>query len=311
MQTIVWAVNPFLSMPVAKSRHLISAINRLDHLKVEPVAIVSPKELPWPQKNPEAWEEKFRGLAEKSLRPVMRRARIVEMKEPTVLLEPSSSRMEGIRRLIDFAREQNAKMILVSMRSRKGFGRFRVGGFTESLMQASTIPVLTVRPDTRVPSKIKQIAFPSDLTADSRKVFLEILTLAKDWGAKVVILHRLEIPEVFAVDWVGFAAAAEIESMREVMRENELLKNQRGIEWMEEARGMGVDAEFRLLRGLTGLPQAIVKSSADSDLIAVTTQDHNLTQSVLGSAAKEVLRLSPRPVLVLQGKKSRENKNIQ
>jgi nucleotide-binding universal stress UspA family protein len=305
-ESIVWAIDPLSArgLPVAKSRHMLSALTRGNRLKIDPVSILSAKDLQWPAGELSGrWGDKFTEFAQKSLRPVFRRARMKEIGEPTIL-QTAYSRADAVRGLIDYAREHHAKVIMVNMRSRKGWGRFRIGAFTESLLAASPIPVLAIRPDTRVPSRVSTIVLPTELVPSAYKVFRELLTLAKEWKAKVIIVHRLEVPQIFATDWVGFAAASEIELMREVMRENEYLKSREGQRWESEAKSFGVDAEFRLLRGMAPLAQSIVKAAGDSraDIVAVTAQDHTVTQTILGTAAKEVLRLSPRPVLVLQGR---------
>jgi nucleotide-binding universal stress UspA family protein len=109
---------------------------------------------------------------------------------------------------------------------------------------------------------------------------------------------------VLAADWAGFAAAAEMDSMREAIRENETVKQARGDAFVKEAKEAGADAEFILERGMASLGQAIVSAAArlNADLIAVATQDYGLAQKILGSTSREILQLSPRPVLLLPGR---------
>ncbi|MGZ3713163.1 MAG: universal stress protein, partial [Bdellovibrionota bacterium] len=130
------------------------------------------------------------------------------------------------------------------------------------------------------------------------------INFAKEFSAKLVIIHRLEVPPVLAMDWVGFAAASEMESMREAILENEVVKQGQGQAFLSEAKAQGVEAEFLLERGMTPLSQSIVTIAMriKADIIAVAAQDHGLTQKILGSTSREVLQLSPRPVLILPGR---------
>ncbi|MGE3262080.1 MAG: universal stress protein [Bacteriovoracia bacterium] len=305
-ENIIWAVDPFTAqkIPLAKSRHMLATLQKCGSLAVEPVAIVSPKDARWPLEFDGRWSERFLEVAEFSLKDVKRKMRLPEVADPKLLVEASVRREDAIRALLNFSSGEAAKIILVNLHAHAGLKRFRLGGFTESLFAASSIPVLTLRGNTRVPNQIKVIAFPTDLTRLAKKYLPKIISIARDFGARLAILHRLEVPAIFSVDWVGFAAAAEMEPMQEVMAENESIKKKLGEEFVAEAHSAGVGAEFHLIRGMTSLGEAIVRASceAKADIVAVAAQDHSLTQKILGSTSREVLRLSPRPVLVLPGR---------
>ena len=294
-ETIVWALDPaFSELPMAKSRHLLNVLGHLAPLQVDPVSVVAAEE----RELDPSWAQKVLRLAK---RPIQKMRGSGQRGN---YFDGSRGREEIVRMLADYAHAQNAKIIFVNMHSRRGFGRFRMGSFTEQLIAHSTVPVLAIRPDTRVPQKIARIFFPSELTVASSRVYSRLLELAKEWNSSIVISHRLELPRIFSADWVGFAAATEIEAMHQAMRETEGLKTKIGIAWARRAEQQGVKAEFQLMRSMNPLGQAIVKSAqeAKADLIALTAQSHSLAETILGNSAKKILRHSARPVLVFQGR---------
>lgn len=302
-QNVVWAVDPFPAkdMPVAKARHLLAAIERDFPISVEPVAVVSSREARWPLEPGERWTLKFVEIAENSLRKVNRRLRMPDVREPTVLVENSNNRAREISALLHFAESQNAKFVLLNLHSREGFRRFRIGGFAEALFGVSKFPVFTVRSNTRVPNRVRTILFASALTENSAAQFSRLVDIAKSFAAKILLMHRLEVPVIFSGDWVGFASAGEAEAMQEAMRESEGIKRAKGEELIRFARGEGVEAALVVQRGMAPLGQSILKCAAESkaDIVSIATGEHSLTEKILGTTSREVLRFSPRPVLVI------------
>lgn len=305
-ENIVWAVDPFTSQrfPLAKSRHMLATLQKIHPITVEPVSVVSPKEAGWPHPFEARWAEGLAAIAGNSLKEIGSKLRLPEVAEPKILVEESERRADSIRALIEFARNERAKFILVNLHSREGLRRFRIGGFTEALFAASPLPVIAIRANSQVPGQIKKIALATDLTGQSRAYFSQVLELAKYFGAELRILHRLEIPPMLAADWIGFAAAAEVEGMRELMREHEALRKERGEALVKEAKEAGVKARFILLGGLEPLAPALIRAAGEqqADILAISVQDHSLSEKILGGTAREILRLSPRPVLVLPGR---------
>ena len=91
-------------------------------------------------------------------------------------------------------KKTKADAIAVSTHSKEGMDHFLLGSFAETLIHHSTIPVIAVNPRTKPHASCKNILFPTDLSAESRKAFLKMIPLAKSWEAKVTVFFKAPNP---------------------------------------------------------------------------------------------------------------------
>jgi nucleotide-binding universal stress UspA family protein len=150
-----------------------------------------------------------------------------------------------------------------------------------------------VRGHDRVPSNIKRILVPTDLTKESDGAIEFGLVLAKRFGAQLTLLHAYREP--YAVRYVRGPRAYDAVLEERTYFENTL----KSIGEDVRQRYAHCDVEFR-----QGMPcEEIVHTAKerDVDLIVISTHHHNwLTRIAYGCDAEQILRHAPCPILILQ-----------
>jgi nucleotide-binding universal stress UspA family protein len=204
--------------------------------------------------------------------------------------------------LIRVAMESGAEFIAAQTHSRHGFRHLQLGSFCDGLIGESPIPIFTVNPGTKIPKSINTILFATKFTPNSKHAFKKTLSWAKQRGANLVIVHKIEYPFSPGSNaglGMGFVIAAEAYQviLDDTIKEAE--RKMRG--WLKIAKTNGVQAKGFVRTDLTSVADSILASSgeAKADVVVVTTRRGPLGQRILGSAARAVLNSSSCPVIVL------------
>lgn len=139
------------------------------------------------------------------------------------------------------------------------------------------------------------ILHPTDFSEDSAYAFQMACSLARDYGARLVVLHVLE-PVVMPFGELA-VVPPEPEPSEEALREK--------LQQLEEATAK-VRVETWLLKGDT--VETILDAATDlkADLVVVGTHGRTgLVRLLMGSVAERVLRRAPCPVLVVKSPRAR------
>jgi nucleotide-binding universal stress UspA family protein len=146
----------------------------------------------------------------------------------------------------------------------------------------------------------KRILVPVDSSGTSSRGMSEAVRLAKAARARVMLLHVLDEYPALSMPEAGVAAGTMIDAIRET-GERVMQKNVKAV-----ARS-GVKPEARLVESVTGsIGSAILQEAKrwKADLIVVGSQGKTgLKRALLGSAAEDIARDSPVPVLVVPARK--------
>lgn len=200
--------------------------------------------------------------------------------------------------------EKNYHLTLMATHSRHGIDRLFIGSVTEAVLRQSEKPHLILRcPDEGVATsatqtRFEQLLLPTDGSLCSDYALGEGLHLAKTLGARVVLLHALEVP--LSVYTMTDSMVIE-PSLREAAQKaaQETLQKAR-----QRADELGVEAAVRLVDSPKLRPEeAIVEAEAEAgvDLTVMGTHGRRgLTRLMLGSVTEQVLRQSPTPHLVVR-----------
>jgi universal stress protein A len=144
--------------------------------------------------------------------------------------------------------------------------------------------------------KVQRILVPIDFSQSSRKALDYAVGFARQFGAKIALLHVIE-PSAYPEEF-GYRLESESEWEKEATRRLRRLAKRD----MESAFLSQV-----LVRG--GPPFQVITSTADElniDLIIIATRGYTgLKHVLIGSTAERVVRHAPCPVLVLR-KRERE-----
>jgi nucleotide-binding universal stress UspA family protein len=295
LHKVIWAIDlEGDNDAILKSARALRPLLAATHATVEPVFVLSPKIRIAP-KHLHRWEQPFRALAEKRITGLISQAELPNVEKPQVIVEPEPSLRAAVDRLLTHAEKAGADLIVASTHARKGFSRFLVGSFAETLILMSRIPVLTVNPKcNEAKAKISKVLFPTDFSQASRRGFESAIALTKQLGARLCLYYKT--PEVISAAFPEALAAYQYAE-----ETTEQLKTS-GEAWTDWARKRGVEAELVFDESPGDPDQAIVAFAADlkPELIAMVAQRGPAAAALLGSTTRHVIREADCPVWVQQ-----------
>ena len=135
---------------------------------------------------------------------------------------------------------------------------------------------------------IRHILAPSDFSTYSKQAVTYAFELAQTRGAKLSLLHVIEVP-VYAIE--VYLPLADLE--QDARRELALL--------LPEAEAAHVDVTRLVEMGVPYVKILEVARAEQVDLIVMSTHGRTgLGHLVLGSVAERVVRLAPCPVLTIR-----------
>ena len=139
-----------------------------------------------------------------------------------------------------------------------------------------------------------------DLSGSTQIIVDKVEEITKDYPARIWILHNAE-PEPDVVEFKIDPLAA-----RETLAKKFHAEHRQIQDIAERLRDKGLDATALLVHGPT--VDMILKEAADLDVDMVVVGTHGqgaMHALLMGSVAKEILRKSPYPVLVIPTHKRR------
>ena len=154
--------------------------------------------------------------------------------------------------------------------------------------------VMPARADSNL-FNLKKILVPSDFSPASSKAFKYALRFAKQFGAKLTLLHVLEPvpPSLIGITPAPGSSKKELATAEKNLRA-----------WAASARAAGVaEAKSTIRTGLASHEILEAARELDADLIVIAT--HGFTgwkHFCIGSTAERVARSAPCPVLVVREK---------
>jgi nucleotide-binding universal stress UspA family protein len=135
---------------------------------------------------------------------------------------------------------------------------------------------------------IHHILAPTDFSAPANQAVTSAFELAQTWGAKLSLLHIIEVP-VYAIEVALPLADLEQEARRALAR------------LLPEALAAHVEVTRLVELGVPYVKILEVAKAEQVDLIVMATHGRTgLGHLVLGSVAERVVRLAPCPVLTIR-----------
>ncbi len=164
--------------------------------------------------------------------------------------------------------------------------------------------------------QIKKVLYATDLSENAVQAFAYAVSLANTYGAGITILHVLaEFPgEEFITNMINRDTWEEIKNRHYAEARDQLIgkrRNQAAIREVLEAFSEKVQADDPEQSSATdevliknGTPAEVIVETAQEkncDLIVMGTYGHGtLTDVLVGSTAKWVIKNSPIPVLIVR-----------
>ncbi|GAA1974917.1 universal stress protein [Nocardioides panacihumi] len=182
---------------------------------------------------------------------------------------------------------RGCRLVVLGDRHRPLLGRLATGSVHGGVVSRAQVPVVVVPASTgSAPLQGRMIAAVK--SADEWRDHVgRAMGIAKDHGARLVLLHAWDVPVMYD----DLVATRALETERRAQHELRDLRAGRDKKYVD------LPVEIKVVRGQAA--KAIVDASAKSDLVILTRRSIVAAIGHLGGTARTVLRESRCPVLVL------------
>lgn len=209
-----------------------------------------------------------------------------------------------VKEICSRAREVSADVIVMSTHGRTGLARTFGGSVADSVIRASSIPVLLLRHPAvgATPLEFKRIVVPIDDSAQSREIFNAVARVAVP-GSTTLLLLRVVSPMHYILD--GSMPYGYVSGPVDEVATSSLLADAEA-DLTAPAADLGkqtkCDVEPRVIASeSSGTAIVDFARTFGADLIAMTTHGrHGSGRMLLGSVTDTVLRHADIPMLVLR-----------
>ncbi len=304
---IIWAVDAVSSDKKLQAATLktLLALTKGSKVTIEPVTVLSSDQLRIPVSIFRRAEKDYRLQVEKDLQKWLLGFKCPELVSPTLLVRDILRESEDADTVLNYAKGAGASLIAVGTHVNRGFKRWFLGSFAETLLIKSDLPTLVVNPTMPSPSRIKRILFPTDFSKGSKEAFEALLPTALQLKAKVILYYKPDYMLPYTAVTLGAVPDYSnylITDLKECREE--------GARWAESAKQKGVVAEVVVDKKSGFVDQAILAATKrfKVDLVAMASQSGRLTAAFLGSNARKVVRTSRRPVWVIHPNSNSQSK---
>lgn len=196
-----------------------------------------------------------------------------------------------VDQLLKLASDSDCSIIGLFTHARKGYARFLMGSFAETIMHRSKKDLLLLNPKANYKPVVKNILYASDFGPKAKSEFGKIFDYAKRFGAKLTIFHHAEVVYKWSLD-------DENPKVDLYRRKVEKMKK-----WIEmEARKHGVNVEVVIASDFNSTSSHVIKLVKKNkiDLVSVCAKTGPLASLMGGSVARQIVRESPVPVLIIK-----------
>jgi nucleotide-binding universal stress UspA family protein len=174
-----------------------------------------------------------------------------------------------------------------------------LGSFAERLIAQSSIPVLTINPQTLARESIRKILVPTDFSRGTQQLIESAFQWAKHLSAEVVILNRFINP----LSGLAYCGAAEVpvdgEFLNALIDDAEKERRAKGSEWLSFAKSMGVTCEV-LYESDTEYLSTLILNAAQKEHIdlIVMGASRKVVGHGIGRTSRKILTESICPVIL-------------
>jgi len=288
----VWAFNPFDKnkkldkKAVALVRSILGSKE-----KVEAVFVASRSyaELSTAFDVPE--QDRFSKYPEQLMQTAMKKLQI-RVSKCTVLAEETVSLTNSVKLLAAYLDRSKTTVAVVASRAKTGLSRLVMGSFAESLVHFSPVDLLIFNENSSVSKRPpRTLLFAHDYSKSADKGLDRAIDYAKAWGSA---LHVIHIPDP-AYGFKFSGQEAEVENYRKRVR-------QKLARIEEKVKRAGVLGSVELDPRWSPVAERILKraSAVSADFVLVVAKSGKLASLLGGSVTRQILRVSPVPVLVVK-----------
>lgn len=301
---ILWSVDPNQDPQEAKNIivELKTWAKRLN-CDVQPVSVFSDSALSFPVDLTTLWTKGIEKFAYESVNQYLKKTRVKGFLPPHVVFSKTLSNRKMAAELSAYAVQVNASLIFANTRAKRTLNPLRLGGFAETLVATSSVPVLLLNQSAAPSSQIPSILFPTNFSSESKVALTLLEPWAQSFKSKIVIFNQVEIPnnyEGLTPEYflpISWAALLESTEKGRKTTAKHLVNN---------LKERGIDSEAIVQRQKKSINVDIlnVADKKNINLIALSSHGGPLSQALLGSIARDVLLEAKCPVLIFHRPKA-------
>ncbi|MCA9568087.1 MAG: universal stress protein [Myxococcales bacterium] len=204
------------------------------------------------------------------------------------LLEPVIGRGRPSELVVETGSTLGAQMIVTGGGSSRSMRRWLLGSVAESVVRASSLPVLVARGP--APDASRPVVCPLDLSPHSLEGFREAVRIARMFGCPVLTLTVVPEEE-------GYQSPEHVEKS---LPRDPATARKRVATFVDEVDTEGLQIEHRIVAD-DEPSSAIARISAEGWLLVMATRSFDeLRANALGAFTERVLRMTPGSALVLR-----------
>ncbi len=290
---VLWSLEPFHQNSLSlKGMHdlLRQLVGSLANIEIGFIVTRSEPELYLAYDIPQ--KARYTTYPRKLLKDVLQKAKItIDDKNLHVIDFDTTSNTAAVDRLLAVTKSRSADLIALYTHARKGFRRFMLGSFAETIIHRSKTNLLLINPLAKPPEKIRRIIFAADFSQSTKKALQQSLEICQKLKADLTVFHVAEI----IYEWSLDETDSQIHSYRKKVR--------RTCEWIEkECKTFNVPCEVIVSTEIKPITDLVLNAAnkAKADMIIVVAKVGPLAALMGGSITRQLIRSSTKPILVLK-----------
>ena len=207
--------------------------------------------------------------------------------------------------ILDCAKTRGSDLIVLGTHGRSGFERLLLGSVTEKVLRKGICPVLSVPPHApdavpAPPVLFKSILCPVDFSDCSIQALHYAMSMAKESGAGLTVVHVIEIPPEVPID-EHETILSWPRSLREYVAMAEADRAGRLKELLAGASDTRGSISTVLARGKAYREILRIAAERSSELIVIGVHSRGVADMLfLGSTTQHVVRQATCPVLTIR-----------
>ena len=210
------------------------------------------------------------------------------------------------REICEVASDVEADLIVIATHGRTGLRRLMLGSTAERVVRHAPCPVLVVREKDRefldlgkgkgvqATLHITKILVPIDFSDSSREGLLYAISLARQFGASLILLHAIQVAPFIPAE--GHSVHERMPTPGVIERAARL----RARKFLKKVDFAGVTYQMEIQSGAPAQEICRFAENAGVELIVTATHGQTaLAHALIGSVAEYVVRYAHCPVLVV------------
>lgn len=297
---IIWSFDP--TQDPREAKNLITELKiwakRLD-CDVQPVTIFSQSTFNLPSDISLPWKNRLQDIAHTAVSRYFKKTAAKGFLPPEIVFASALSNRKMALEMAKYAEKNNAQLVFANTRAKKTWNPFRLGGFAETLVASSRVPVLLLNTRATPSSRIPSILFPTDFSKNSKNALAMLAPWAKAFKAKVMLFDQVEVPNIYPSEFSDIAQTQTL-NLESMMKGVERSRLKKGTEWSELLEKQNVKTSLIVQRQRKYLAADILAAATKekANLIAIASQSSPTTQAILGSVARDIMLQAKCPVLI-------------